>query len=257
MYPFIALSPQLQISTYLLIISLVYSYSLFWVVKRAQKRKLPFEETLNLSLCIMVGGFLGARILHILYEEPHFYLDHPMEIFKFWNGGFVYYGGALGAALLTWLWVKYKKLSYFQWADLFTPVFALGYGMGRLACFFNGCCYGKSCDLPWALQFKNLPGSEALLYRHPTQLYAFLWALALTTSILVLEKKATAYKWFQKPGQIFLFWLFFHGVGRVFMESFRDDFRGESILGLSVSTWISLSLMLVSSHFFYHRGKKR
>jgi len=87
----------MAIPTYLLIISITYSLGIVWVVKRSQKLALDRSMALDICLCVMLGGFLGARLFHILYEMPNYYWEQPKEIFKFWQGGFVFYGGAIGA----------------------------------------------------------------------------------------------------------------------------------------------------------------
>jgi hypothetical protein len=54
----------------------------------------------------------------------------------------------------------------------------------------------------------------------------------------------------RKPGMLFFSWILAHGFGRVMMEYFRDDFRGPSILNLSISTWTSLVLICAGTGYF-------
>src|SRR5690606_6314306 len=108
------------------------------------------------------------------------------------------------------------------------PVLAFAYAAGRSACFLAGCCYGRYCDLPWAIDG-----------RHPTQLYAAAWEMGVVFILLGLRPSP----FFQNPGRIFYLWMILHGIGRFIMEAFRDDFRGPS-LGLSISGWISLGLVI-------------
>ncbi len=252
MFPLIHISDELKLPTYLVLCSLAYCLCLFWLVPRAKKLNYNITTALDLSLVIMVTGFLGARLLHIIYEEPQYYLDHPSQIYKFWQGGFVFYGGLIGVLFGCYLFLKLKKESFLKWADFFAPMAPLGYAVGRLGCFFKGCCYGKICDLPWAVHFPHiLPHG---LSRHPTQLYVVLWEVILLFLILKLEKTKTL-----KRGGLLFFWLLLHSSGRIFMEFMRDDPRGDMIMGLSVSTWISFLLILFSSWFllFYKPSRKK
>jgi phosphatidylglycerol:prolipoprotein diacylglycerol transferase len=73
-------------------------------------------------------------------------------------------------------------------------------------------------------------------HRHPTQAYAFLWEFAL---LLVLRKVEPRLR---TSGVLFNLWLIGHGAGRILMEVFRDDPRGELILGLSLGIWMALGL---------------
>jgi len=263
MYPFIfPHSDFIRIPTYVLIISLVYCFSPFWILRRAEQKDLSKTLSLDLCLAIMIGGLFGARFMHVYYEMPEFYRLNPAEILKIWEGGFVFYGGFFGALLCALALLRYRKESFLTWADLFAPVLAMAYATGRIGCFLAGCCYGRACDLPWAVHFP--PGGEAPSgYLHPTQLYAASWEFALVILLLYFERHLNKLSYtfngdrmsLTKPGSLFFIWLFLHGVGRIVMEMFRDDPRGPDFLGLSISTWISACLMLVSIGFILSKRK--
>ena len=223
--------------------SLSFCITIFWVVKRTQNRNLSRYTILDLCLGVMLGSLIGARLFHILYEQPHEYLENPLRIIKVWQGGFVFYGGAIGGFLGGLFVLKIKREKWRLWADLITPIGAFGYGLGRLACFLNGCCYGRICHLPWAVNFPNIQGE-----RHPTQLYATCLEWGIGFLLLFLEKKKN---FSQKPGQLFFTWMILHSMARIFMEFFRDDFRGTTPFGLSISTLISLLLLAMGLWGFF------
>ena len=207
---------------------------------------------MDLGLVLLITGFLGARLFHIVFEKPSYYLSHPLEVFYFYQGGFVFYGGAILAYLTALVFIKKLKLNFWPWHDVLAPVVALGYTLGRLACFFVGCCYGKLCDLPWAFPLKqmNLNSKKIeILLRHPTPLYAS--GLELLTLFFLL--------WFEtkkpKPGQVFLIWILCHSVNRTIMEIFRDDPRGPQIYGMSLSMTISFTLFLISVSLLIKRHR--
>ncbi|WP_413558744.1 prolipoprotein diacylglyceryl transferase [Bdellovibrio sp. HCB209] len=234
MFPTIQLTSEIQIPTYYLVISIVAAICLFWVVRRSHQFKLSPTRALDLGLLIMVFGFIGGRLFHVFYENFTYYQEDFMRILYFWDGGFVFYGGALlaGFAGISYLFFKaHDEIE--NYIDLFAPVLALSYGLGRVACFLAGCCYGRSCDLPWAVNG-----------RHPAQLYAVFWELGVLMILLGLEKSRAEMKFFKVPGRIFYFWMVLHGLGRLIMESFRDDFRGPTI-GFSISSWISWGIIIL------------
>lgn len=233
MLPEIKVTDQLSFSTYFIYIGLLYTYLVYWVYASAHKKKLDVLIALNLSLIIMVIGFIGARLTHVLWESPEVYSEHPSTVFKFWQGGFVFYGGAIPAVLACLWYLKKQKQKLTTWLDFFAPIGALGYGLGRISCFLAGCCYGKSCDLPWAIQG-----------RHPTPLYAVTWELSVLVYLNWRGRKKLS------PGQLFAEWILLHSVGRMIMESFRDDFRGDFIFGISPSTLISLILFSGTLAYF-------
>jgi phosphatidylglycerol:prolipoprotein diacylglycerol transferase len=248
MFPEIKFSDSIVIETYLLYISVLYCFLLFYVLQRARNRPGLSDEVrsqkttiaLDLSLIMMVGGFLGARAVHVFYEMPEYYSEDWTRAFKFWQGGFVFYGGFIVAFAACWIFLRLRKLSFLEWADFFAPVLALGYGLGRISCFLAGCCYGRSCDAPWAVVF---PWDYHQVPRHPTQIYAVLWELAVYALLIWLEKRKLVVR---EPGKLFAIWLTFHALGRLMMEYYREDFRGDLIIGLTISTWVSL-LLLASS----------
>lgn len=255
MHPFIKLGEGVVIPTYILIISLVYCIALIWANKRAIDQERSRHMALDIGLAIMVGGFLGGRMFHVFYEYPTEYLKDPLRIFRFWEGGFVFYGGFIGALVFAALFIKRRRESFLEWADFYAPILSLGYALGRLGCFFNGCCYGKLCDLPWAVEF-HFPGVIGGA-RHPTQLYATLMELIVFMVIINLEKR-----WLVRAsGMLFFTWLALHGSNRLLMEFYRDDFRGPALGGLSISSWLSVTLlafslfMLASKSFAGRQGK--
>lgn len=225
----------------MLVISLVYCLALVWVVKRAERLERDRTIALDIALIIMIGGFLGARLFHVVYEMPDYYLANPGDIFRVWQGGFVFYGGALTAFFASVVWLNRKGENWLAWADFYAPIGAFGYASGRFACLLNGCCFGDHCELPWSIAG-----------RHPTPLYASLWELPTLALLLFLEarQQRSPKKWISRPGSLFFVWIFLHGLGRLIMEHWRVDDRGPMPLGISVSTWISLGLLLSSMVFF-------
>ncbi len=176
---------------------------------------------------------MGARLFHVIYENPEYYLTSPEKIFYLWEGGFVYFGGAFLGVIAAFGYLKYKQApNYGAYFDAFSPVLAFMYGAGRIGCFLAGCCYGSSCDFPWAVAGK-----------HPTQLYATFWELGAMLILLGSEKK----KSFKSPGSLFALWIALHSLGRLLMESFRDDFRGGLVFDMSVSSFISWILLIGSA----------
>lgn len=245
MYPFISLGENIQIPSFFLVISLVLSVAVLWMYQRAQAYQLPRKNILDLSLVIMAGALIGARLMHVFYENPEYYSEAPWKILYLWQGGFVYFGGVLLGLTFTFTYFHWMKISnkgdYF---DAFAPVLAFTYGLGRVGCFLEGCCYGRNCNLPWAVDG-----------RHPTQIYATLWEVGVVLLLLGIEKfpKAQRVSFLKKSGDLFLLWLLLHSLGRILMENYRDDFRGNQIFGMSVSTLICLCIITGLSGLFLKR----
>lgn len=232
MFPYVSIF-GFDLQSYFLYLSLWTTGLVILTFYLAKRNRLNVQVALNTSAIILIFGFLGARILHILFEQVDYYLSSPKKVFYFWEGGFVFMGGLFAAFFAVIIYFRLRKHSFFIWADFFAPILALGYGGGRMACLLAGCCYGKVCLRPWKVTFVDgLP-------RHPTQAYAMILELLLAALLFNLRR----FKF--KNGSIFSIWLIGHGLGRLVMENYRDDYRGILIQGLTVSTWLSFAVILL------------
>lgn len=246
MIPYLQVA-SIKVQTYYIIISLVTCFAVYFSYRRSLKLKFNSRFILDLSLILIINGFAGARLVHIFFEMPEYYLQKPLEIFNIFNGGYVYYGGLILSmfAGVTFLKIKNQASQFAQYFDFYAPVISLSYAMGRWACFFAGCCYGKYCDYFWAVSG-----------RHPTQIYLSLIEFLIFLFTLSMEKSNSVIKKFliKKSGDLFASWLFLHALSRLVIEQFRDDFRGPEFL-LSVSSWISLVLITASAFYLTIKPK--
>jgi phosphatidylglycerol---prolipoprotein diacylglyceryl transferase len=207
-------------------------------VKEARRKKIPAEKILDLSFYIILSAIVGSRLLFVIINYPY-YLEHPLDFFKVWEGGLVFYGGLI-LSFLTGLWIiRKQKLPFWETADLMAPSIAIGQVFGRLGCFAAGCCFGKATNRFWGVAFNHsdslAPTGIAL---HPTQLYEALAALIIFIILWVLRDK-------QKfAGMIFLYYLFLYSLGRWVLEFYRGDNRG-TLLGGSWSDTQYISIFLV------------
>jgi phosphatidylglycerol:prolipoprotein diacylglycerol transferase len=226
----------LVVLIYFTVISFSFCLCLVWLLRRAKLLQFDQILTLDIAIVVMNTGFIGARILHVFFEAPEYYIEAPRRVLQVWRGGFVWYGGLLISivcgALALKLWFK-KPLA--PWLDLFAPIGALGYSLGRVACWITGCCYGAVCTL------LSSPGHQ---FHYPTQAFAVFWELAAVGVLLACEKRPVLFgrlPMANKPGQLFLLWMILHSLGRITMEQFRGDDRGPLFAG-SLLTQLSTLL---------------
>lgn len=229
----------MQALIYFFWISLTITGCLVLSLRRAHTLKFPMDLFFSVTGWMLITIPLGARLLHVFYEEPAYYAENPLRVLEFWKGGFVYFGGTIFSALFFIIYfLKPRDRTFWQTADFFTPVLCLGTGLGRWACFFQGCCFGRELDTFWAVNG-----------RHPTQLYIFTWEMVLFLILLKLEKRSL------QSGNLFLVWIMMSALGRFVIEFYRADFRGHMIAGLSISQTISLGLVAVAAGTFLVRRK--
>ena len=229
MHPVLFHIGPFALNTYGVFVATAFLGAIGLALREARMVNEDADRILDLCFYVIIAAIVGSRILYVVINWPTFQED-PVEIIRIWHGGLVFYGGFI-AALLTALWyIRTRGLSTWKTADILAPPIAFGQFVGRIGCFFAGCCYGKPCKLPWAVTFTNAeslaPKGIAL---HPTQVYSAVSGL-LIFAVLMGLRRIKAHE-----GQIFWFYVFLYGVTRPVIEFFRGDDRGM-LVGGTVST---------------------
>jgi len=183
----------------------------------------------DLVFWCMLWGIIGARIFYVIIEWPYFSSD-LLEILMVQKGGLAWQGGFLGGALAGVLFARRKKLALRPLLDLSAPYIALGQSIGRIGCFFNGCCYGK--PVAWGPYY---PTQGAHLY--PTQLFE----TAGLFIIFLILKNAQGKP--HKPGFIFVDYLWLAAIERFVVEFYRAD-HDIVWFGLSLAQYVALSVFV-------------
>lgn len=238
MYPILFEYGPFKLYTYGLFVALGFVAALWVGGREAHRRGLETKQFQDLGFAILLSAILGARLFFVLLEWRYF-VDNPTHVLALWKGGLVFYGGFIGAGLAALWYVRRHRMPLWDTADAIAPALILGQALGRLGCFFAGCCYGAECHLPWAVTFTN-PRSLARLGvpLHPTQLYESVAAFAL---FAVLYWAIARHRRF--PGQVFGTYLVAYPALRFTVELFRADPRGA--LGpLSTSQALGIPLFL-------------
>ena len=241
MHPVLLNLGKFSLYTYGLFAAMGFLAAIWFATREAKRCGVDHEKIMDLSFYILVAAIVGSRLAYI-GTVPDEFLANPLEMFKIWKGGLVFYGGFVGAMLTAIIYLKVKHLPIWKTGDILAPAVALGHCLGRMGCFFAGCCYGKACDLPWAITFHD-PASLAPINvpLHPTQLYSSAGNFLIFLILLVVRR----YQKFE--GQLFWLYVLLYGITRSFIEMFRGDYRGGEIMGvLSVSQTVGCSLALVA-----------
>lgn len=223
----------------------VYSYGVmmaaavivcsFFLSRDARRAGLNSDLIVDIVFWVVISGLLGARIFFVLLNLE-FFAGNPIEIFMIQNGGLSWQGGLILAAVVGMSLIRERSLPLWKTLDIFAPYIALGQSIGRIGCFFNGCCYGR--PISWGIFF---PVHQARL--HPTQLYD---ALGLLVIFLILKRQ----KAFSSPkaqGEVFCLYLVLASFQRFVIEFFRAD-HTQTIGGLSIFQIISLCILIPAAY---------
>jgi phosphatidylglycerol:prolipoprotein diacylglycerol transferase len=210
----------LTVHSYGVMMAIAFIVGLWTASRRGLREGIPPEKIMDIGPWLIVGTILGARIMYVATYWHEEFAGRPFgEIFAVWNGGLVFYGGLIGATLAGVLYARLKHIALWKLADVLAPSIALGYVFGRIGCLLNGCCYGRACDMPWAIRFPvgNLNGAPTFPV-HPTQVYDSLLNLGLYFGL------AWLYRHKKFDGQVFATYLLCYAVTRSIVESFRGDY---------------------------------
>jgi phosphatidylglycerol:prolipoprotein diacylglycerol transferase len=261
------------------------------------------DVIVDLGLAMLLAGVVGARLLHVFadgyfWDYVHLCTDpsqvvwpvdqgtclsdayrgtwdaaqavcHPSgtDCFawaKFWAGGLTYYGGLVGASAAAWFLLKRDRFPFWKAADMAGFAIPLGLAFGRMGCLMAGCCFGATCDLPWAVSFPWNSAASDEQFRdhllrssrlwslpvHPTQLYESAASLAIAAVCLLWVHGRKRY-----DGQVFAAFLALYAVARSLLEILRRDDRG-GVLGLSTSQLLGLAMLAVAAAIHLTRGRR-
>lgn len=127
------------------------------------------EGLLDFGITTVLAGVVGSRLNYLLMYEAAEFFRRPWIFFRFSDGGLVFYGGLLLGLIVGSCLAFRQGLRFWDTGDILAPFLMAGYGLVRIGCFLNGCCYGRVSHVPWAMVVPTLGDN---LPRHPAQLYA-------------------------------------------------------------------------------------
>ena len=143
-----------------------------WLASKSGADRAACFEAVLLTVLL---SLLSSKIVGMLFQpKPPHSLREFVDMFIH-TGGVWYIGFLTGVACAAWRFPK-VGLKGMHGLDCAAAGTAIGHGIGRLGCFFAGCCWGSACSLPWAVTFTD-PRAHALtgvplgVPLHPTQLY--------------------------------------------------------------------------------------
>jgi phosphatidylglycerol:prolipoprotein diacylglycerol transferase len=196
----------------------------------------------------VLGIIAGGRIGYVLFYQPGMILHDPLSLFKIWEGGMSFHGGATGVILALILYARHEAISLLRLSDIFCAACPIGIGLGRLANFINGELFGRVTTSPWGMVFPR-GGDQP---RHPSQLYeAFLEGLVIFVILFVLVHRQSIRA---RPGLITGVFLILYAGFRIVVEFFREpDFHLGLFLGaVSMGQILSVPLFILGAGVIFY-----
>jgi phosphatidylglycerol:prolipoprotein diacylglycerol transferase len=106
-----------------------------------------------LTMYMVVGTVVGARLGHIFFYEPGILLQDPLEVVRIWHGGLASHGATLSIPLACWLFARHHKFDTLWVLDRIVIVVGIGGACIRLGNFINSEIGGHPTTVPWAVVF--------------------------------------------------------------------------------------------------------
>lgn len=222
-------------------------------LKHESRFNVTTEQVEALSLYLMFGLLIGARLGYVIFYNFSYYLKHPLEVilpFNISNGfqftgitGMSYHGGLIGIITGALIYIGKNKLDFWMISDLIVPVTPFGYTFGRLGNFINGELYGRVTTMPLGMYFPRSPG----VLRHPSQLYEAFFEGLFLFAVLWSTRKMKYVK-----GAAIAFYLIGYGLVRFVIEFFREP---DAHIGFDIYAFsrgqILCSIMIISGILLY------
>lgn len=215
---------------YGIIIALGFLLAVIYMMRRAPVFGLTQDDVLDEVLWAVPIGVICARLYYcIFYWE--LYADNPISILYIWEGGLAIYGGVIGGAITILAVSRIKKIPTGVMLDVAAMGVLIGQIFGRWGNFMNREAHGAVTDCFFKMGLVDASG--AVTYYHPTFLYESVWNLAGFIALHFLTKKR------KFDGQIFLSYLVWYGLGRVWIEGLRTDSLYLFSTGIRVSQLVA------------------
>jgi phosphatidylglycerol:prolipoprotein diacylglycerol transferase len=232
-----------EVPTYGVLVAVGVLLGLWTAKLRADRTGLDGSKVVDFSLWIVIWALLGAKLLYVLVGLPRFLADPGLLLTVVRSGG-VFLGGFIGALVAAAVLLRRYGLPCLATVDVLAPSLSLGQAVGRIGCLAAGCCWGSSCDLPWAITYTDARaaatvGTPLHVALHPFPVYAALLNLALFGGLAALHRRRPA------PGRVFSAYLVGYGLGRFALEWTRGDRDRGFVLGGALSTSQAITAIMI------------
>ena len=242
----------------------IYYYGLFittgyllaglYLIKRRNLFGLSKDNILDIVIIAILCGLVGARIYYMLFNFEDFFAPGKWgNILRFRDGGLAVYGGIIASGAGFYIYSRIKKIPIGNLLDAAGFGLFIGQAVGRWGNFINREAFGVETELPWKMGLTSGPVTR---YYHPAFLYESLWNISGLIIIHIFSKKSKT----KYPGQYFLFYVAWYGLGRFMIEGLRTDSLLIWGTDLRASQWLaalSFAAAIGIMLYIHFRGKKQ
>ena len=221
--------------------------------RRCRKLGIDPDTLVRLSAWILIGGFLGAHLMHVFAYRWVDYKDSLGDIIKIWEGGLSSYGGFIGATIGGIWFLKREKVPFWPYADVASFAFVPGWALGRVGCFAIHDHPGRVSEFFLAAEMLVQPigfAKPVIQARHDLGLYDGILSLAMTVMFYYWDRKT-------RPPGFYVGWMcVLYSVPRFFLDFLRAtdlSWSDTRYLGLTPAQYGSIVLLIVGGWLLWFR----
>ena len=211
---------------YGIIIACGFVLAAIYMMRRAKAFGITDDDVLDMLLWAVPVGIVCARAYYCIFYWDLF-RDNPVSVLYIWEGGLAIYGGVIGGALTLLIVAKVKKLPAPVLLDVAALGVIIGQFCGRWGNFMNREAHGAVTDSFLKMGLQNAAGE--VIYYHPTFLYESVWNLIGFIGLHFYVRRR------RFDGEIFVLYMTWYGLGRVWIEGLRTDSLYLFSTGIRVS----------------------
>ena len=245
--------------------------SVFLVARWGTREGMVADSIYSVAVWCIVGGVVGARVLHIIDRWEDTYQHNPEQIVYIWRGGITIYGAILGGFVGGSLYIMIRNAKwylaiwgrYFRFlgeareaplpgighlADVATPALLISMAIGRIGDIINGEHFANTTDLAWGVVYTHTdsPGFGRPA-SHPAVAYELLMDLAILAVLWPLRHRL------RPSGMFFALYLATYSVGRFFLNFLRID--NEYLGGLNEAQIIALVVIVITIPLLVYKAQ--
>jgi len=246
--------------------------SVLLVYRWATKAGMAGDPVLSVAVWCIIGGIIGARVLHIIDFWSISYQHDPIRIIYVWQGGIAIYGAILGGFAGGSLYIVTRNSGrflsfwnrFFRWAgelkkaelprigplaDIAAPAILISMAIGRIGDVINGEHFAHATDLPWGFFYTHI--NSAAVNRpvsHPAVVYEIILDLLVLAIIWPLRNRLRPH------GMVFLLYGALYAVGRFFVSFVRVE-TNAYFLGMNEAQIVSLIIMVIAIPLLVYKAQ--
>jgi phosphatidylglycerol---prolipoprotein diacylglyceryl transferase len=246
--------------------------AVFLVHRWGTREGLNSDGILSVAVWSIIGGIVGARLLHVVDFWGAVYQHNPLSVFYIWHGGIAIFGAILGGFAGGSLYIMIRNSNWFlkfwgkffrfagepskaplpgigRLADIAAPALLVAMSIGRIGDIINGEHFASFTNLPWGVVYTH-PDSPGFgrAASHPAVAYEMLFTLAMLLVIWPLRNRL------HPPGMLFALFLALYSTGRFFISFLREEFNSY-FLGLNEAQVVALLVIAVTIPLLVYKAQ--